>query len=79
MGDFERLEVQPDPDPMSVFLSGKAYLIWIEWKFPHVPKVDDVRAALEAVPAEEKSRILARARVIASYAEVIERALGPEG
>jgi hypothetical protein len=61
---------EPDPmfgltvDPMYLILSGKAYLIWVEMKHPHVPKVAEVEKILRTMSREEQNAALARAKAI---------------
>ena len=62
-------------DPMSMILSEKAYLIWVELKHPHVPSVSEVQKALQNATAEEKSTMLHRAQTVAAHAKAVEQAL----
>ena len=62
-------------DPMSLILSEKAYLIWVELKHPHVPNVAEVQKVLQNATAEEKSTMLNRAQTVAAHGRVVEQAL----
>ena len=62
-------------DPMYLILSGKAYLIWIEKKHPHVPKVNEVREAFQSMTAEERKAALSRARTMIEVGKVLEEAV----
>ena len=72
---------EPDPlfgltvDPMYLILSGKAYLIWVEMKHPHVPKVAEVEKILRTMSREEQNAALARAKAITEYSSVVEAAM----
>lgn len=63
-------------DPMALVLSGKAYLIWIEKKHPHVPKVAEIREALRSLSAEDRAATLKQAQTMAAYAKAVEEAVG---
>lgn len=62
-------------DPMALILSGRAYLIWVELRHPHEPKVRDVQAALRDLPIEERRAVLGRAQALKHYGAVVEEAL----
>jgi hypothetical protein len=66
-------------DPISLILSGKAYLIWVEKNFPHVPKVAEILATLRAMTAEEQNAALNRARTVVTYAKAVEEAIAAIG
>ena len=61
-------------DPMSMILSGRAYLIWVEKNFPHVPKPADVQAALQAMSPEEQRVAVGRAKELVAYGRAVESA-----
>ena len=62
-------------DPMSLILKGKAYLIWLEWKHPHEPKIAEIQAALREMTPEEQNAALSRARMLAAYGKAVEEAI----
>jgi hypothetical protein len=62
-------------DPMSLILSGKAYLIWVELHHPHVPKIAEISAALRAMTPEEQNAALSRARTLVGYGKAVEEAI----
>jgi hypothetical protein len=72
---------EPDPlfgltvDPMYLILSGKAYLIWVEMKHPHVPKVAEIEKILRTMSREEQNAALARAKAITEYSGLVEAAI----
>ncbi len=63
-------------DPMYLILSEKAYLIWVEQHYPHVPRVSEVAAALRVMTHEEQRAALSRARTLTEYGQVVEEAIG---
>jgi hypothetical protein len=62
-------------DPMAMILSGKAYLMWLEFKHPHVPKVADIQAVLRTMTPRERNAALTRARTVPGYGKVFEKAM----
>jgi hypothetical protein len=67
-------------DPLALMLRGDIYArISIDWKYPHVPKVEEVRAAARSLTIEEKEVTLARARTMIEYAKVVEEAMNVPG
>ena len=62
-------------DPMSMILSGTGYKIWIQKKHPHVPKVSEIREALQSIPPREQKASLNRAKTVVSYGKAIEEAM----
>jgi hypothetical protein len=66
-------------DPISLILSGGAYIAWAEGHNPHVPDIADLAAALRSMSVEERSFAVARARVLADTANAVlagARAIG---
>ena len=63
-------------DPMYLILSDRAYQIWVEQHYPHVPKVSEVVAALRVMTAEEQSAALTRAKTLTEYGKIVEEAVG---
>ncbi len=61
-------------DPMALILSGSAYLRWVEEHHPHVPKVSDIRAALERMTPHEREVARSRAKSLAEYGKAVEEA-----
>ena len=61
-------------DPMSMILSGKAYLIWVEKNHPHVPKVAEIQEVLPAMTAVERRATIARAQELAAYGQAFAEA-----
>ena len=43
-------------DPMYLILSEKAYQIWVEQHYPHVPKVAEVQAVLRVMRPKNRGR-----------------------
>ena len=66
-------------DPMYLILSEKAYQIWVEQHYPHVPKVSEVQTALRAMSPEEQGAALGRARILTEYGKIVEEAVGAIG
>jgi len=62
-------------DPMSLILSGKAYLIWVEQHHPHEPKVAELQEVLRTMSPEEQNAALSRARAVAGYGKAVEEAI----
>jgi hypothetical protein len=58
-------------DPISLILSGAAYLVWAEAHNPHVPDVADIAAALRSMPSQERIFAIARARLLGDYANAV--------
>jgi hypothetical protein len=69
--DLERRAV----DPMSLVLSTKAYLIWLEIHEPHTPRVADIQTALREMTPVEQRAALARARALSEYGRAAEEAI----
>jgi hypothetical protein len=66
-------------DPISLILSGGAYIAWAEGHNPHVPDIADLAAALRSMSVDERSFAVARARVLADTANAVlagARAIG---
>jgi hypothetical protein len=63
-------------DPMYLILSEKAYQIWVEQHYPHVPKVSEVQAVLRVMSPDEQGAALSRARTLTEYGSVVEAAIG---
>jgi hypothetical protein len=61
-------------DPISLILSGPAYLVWAEAHNPHVPDVADLAAALRSMTALERTFAIARARLLGDYANAVREA-----
>ncbi len=61
---------------MYLILSEKAYLIWVEQHYPHVPRVSEVAAALRVMTHEEQRAALSRARTLTEYGQAVEEAIG---
>ena len=61
---------------MYLILSEKAYQIWVEQHYPHVPKVSEVQAVLRVMSPEERGAVLSRARTLTEYGTVVEEAIG---
>lgn len=66
-------------DPMAMILSGSAYLRWIEWKHPHVPKVEEIAEFLRAMTPEEQMATVNRAKSLAAHGQAVERAFATIG
>jgi hypothetical protein len=58
-------------DPISLILSGAAYIVWAEAHNPHVPDVADIAAALRSMPSQERTFAIARARLLGDYANAV--------
>jgi hypothetical protein len=63
-------------DPMYLILSEKAYQIWVEQHYPHVPKVSEVQAVSRVMSPEEQRAALSRARTLTQYGQIVEEAVG---
>jgi hypothetical protein len=63
-------------DPMYLILSEKAYQIWVEQHYPHVPKVSEVQAVLRVMSPDERGAALSRARILTEYGKIVEEAAG---
>ena len=61
-------------DPMAMILSSSAYLRWIEWKYPHLPKVEEIAEFLRGMTPEEQQATVNRAKALAAYGTVVEQA-----
>ncbi|MBS0423506.1 MAG: hypothetical protein JSR71_03555 [Proteobacteria bacterium] len=62
-------------DPMSLFLSDRAYLIWVELHHPHEPALSKVAEVVKTLSVEEKKFALARAKTLAAYSKAVEESL----
>jgi hypothetical protein len=58
-------------DPISLILSGAAYIAWAEGHNPHVPDIANLAATLRSMPAEARSLAVARAGVLAETANAV--------
>jgi hypothetical protein len=72
MSDFFRAAI----DPMALVLSGKAYLIWVEMKHPHVQKVGEIREFLGTLSREDRERAAQNAAALATFSRNVQEALG---
>jgi len=62
-------------DPVALFLSERAYLIYVEMKHPHEPLVDTLaKVAKEMTPAERKA-VLANVRGFTELANAVSGAV----
>ncbi len=61
-------------DPMSMILSNRAYLIWVELHHPHVPKVAEIQAVLKTMSPEDQRSAVSRAKNLAAYGHAVEAA-----
>jgi hypothetical protein len=61
-------------DPLSILLSGRAYLALIEKLHPNLPLIREVASTMTA---EEKRDALAMANAMAAAADAVKKALGP--
>ncbi len=66
-------------DPMAVILPGRVYQIWVELHHPHVPRVAEVKEVLRRLSTRERTAALQRARQLAEYGKVFEKALSEMG
>lgn len=66
-------------DPMAVILPPRIYQIWAELHHPHVPKVAEVKELLRRLPARERAATLKRARQLAEFGKVFEKAINEIG
>jgi hypothetical protein len=62
-------------DPAALFLHGEALEIYWLIKHPHVPSIGDIQKTLRSVSAEERTKILERAKMIGEFAKVVEEAV----
>jgi hypothetical protein len=63
-------------DPMALILPGKAYLMWIEKRHPHTPKVAEIREVMATLSHRKQTLALARARTVTGNADAVQRAIG---
>jgi hypothetical protein len=68
---FERRAI----DPMSLVLSGKAYLAWVELHNPHTPKVADIQVALRGMSPLEQRVALGRAQAMVEFGTAVHDAM----
>lgn len=61
-------------DPMSLILSGKTYLIWVDLHNPPLPKVAEIQAVLRQMKPKEQKAVLKRAKMLAECGKVVEEA-----
>ena len=61
-------------DPMSMILSNKAYLIWVEMHHPHEPSIAAIQATLKTMTPQERRSTIARAKELAAYGNAFEEA-----
>jgi hypothetical protein len=58
-------------DPMALILSGRAYLVYVEKHWPHVPK--NLREILQDMTTKERNAVLNRARALIMQGKAIEK------
>ncbi len=62
-------------DPMSLFLSDRAYLIWVELHHPHEPALSKIAEVVKTLSPEEKKFALAQAKKLAAYSKAVTESL----
>jgi hypothetical protein len=62
-------------DPLALLLPGPVYVKIVEKLHPHVPKVAEIAEAARGMTAEERSFVLARAKILIAYGQAVEEAL----
>lgn len=62
-------------DPMSLFLSDRAYLIWVELHHPHEPALSKVAEVVKTLSPEEKKFALSQAKKLAAYSKAVTESL----
>jgi hypothetical protein len=72
MSEFFRAAI----DPMALVLSGRAYLIWVELKHPHVAKVAEIREFLGTLSREDREQTAQSAAALAAFSRTVQEALG---
>jgi hypothetical protein len=60
---------------MSLILSERAYLGWVERQHPHVPSVAEIEAVLRAMAPEELGAARTRAQILTEYGQVGQAAI----
>jgi hypothetical protein len=62
-------------DPLAAILPTDVYLIVMEIKHPHVPKVADIRKAIAGMKPEERKAALARTTAMESVVKTVKAEL----
>jgi hypothetical protein len=62
-------------DPMSLILSDRAYLIWVELHHPNEPALSKVAEIVKSLSPEEKKVALAKASALIAYGKSVEESL----
>lgn len=64
--------------PLSLLLPTDVFLGWLDTHDPRgarIPEADEIRDALRSIPKQVRTRILARARLMVAYGQLVEEAL----
>lgn len=63
-------------DPLSlIFPPGVYARIIVEWKHPHVPRVEELQKVVRTLAREDREMALSRAQSMKAYAVAVEEAL----
>ncbi len=62
-------------DPWALLLPSEVYQKWVEGKHPHVPSLAEVQRVVRAMPARQRSAMLARAKEIMADCEMVQEAV----
>jgi len=74
---MERLLEYAAIDPMALILTGRAYIIWTEWKHPHEPLDTGIIArAMEGLTLDERAVVVARAKEMIAFGKAVVVAAG---
>lgn len=63
-------------DPLALIFPPEVYArIIVEWKHPHVPRVEELQRVVRTLAREDLGAALARAQSMKAYAAAVEEAL----
>ncbi|HEX9668522.1 MAG TPA: hypothetical protein VGC93_03460 [Thermoanaerobaculia bacterium] len=75
----KNIEQIVEVDPLSVYLPTRVYLILVEIKHPHVPKVADIRRAVKALTPRERKAALSHLNTVEETAKLVRAELERAG
>jgi hypothetical protein len=62
-------------DPLALMFPSSVYAKIVEMLHPHVPSVAEIAEAAKGMTAEQRSFVLARARILSAYGKAVEEAM----
>lgn len=65
-------------DPMALFLSHEAYLMWIEKNDPHVPKEAEILEIVKSMNGKQRKEAMETVKSMMAIAKSFEKALSTQ-